>query len=501
MDFFYDGQIRRYVTQFMRIFIGFKYKDGDSNEKVVPVMYGDLTRQVASIIRENSENKLPSVPRMSCYISGFELDTERLSDATFVSKLNIRERDYEIVDGQREYNNAQGGGYTVERLMPTPFKMTMKADIWTSNTDQKLQLFEQITVLFNPSLELQTTDNFVDWTSISTVYLKDISFSSRSIPVGTESDIDILSMTFEIPIWISPPTKVKKLGIVRAIVSNIFSDTGDAVNLQNLIYNGDSDLTIGTQTRNYGIVILKSNNGNPFDYYVSVVDVGQAVIDAGLDLPPEQIGKKLDWGMVLEQYGGFKPGVSRMYLSQSNGNSIVGTFALNPLDPTVLILSIDPDTLQSNTLVPSPVYPQGKGTIDAIINPYSFNPLTKFGSRENFPVGLRYLMLDDVNTSPRVGGFINDSGPAMGSDSSRIPYDGPDAWKNLNDSDPVIHANSIIEWNGAQWNTIFEPIEAAANTYVTNLRTGIQYRWDGVQWIKAFEGEYTSGSWRLELDP
>ena len=60
MDFFYDGQIRRYVTQFMRIFIGFKYQAGDKSEQTVPVMYGDLSRQVAALIRENSENKLPT---------------------------------------------------------------------------------------------------------------------------------------------------------------------------------------------------------------------------------------------------------------------------------------------------------------------------------------------------------------------------------------------------------------------------------------------------------
>jgi hypothetical protein len=482
----------------MRIFIGFKYRDGDSKDRVVPVMYGDLTRQVASIIRENSENKMPSVPRIACYITGFELDTERLSDATFVSKINIRERAYDIVDGQRRYTNEQGGGYTVERLMPTPFKMTAKADIWTSNTEQKLQLFEQIMVLFNPSLELQTTDNFIDWTSISTVYLKDIGFTSRSIPAGTESDIDILSMTFDIPVWISPPAKVKKLGIVRAIIANIFTDTGDAADLQNLIYNETPDLAAGTQTRNYGIIILKANNGNPFDFYISAVDVAQAVLDAGLDLPPEKIGKKLDWSMVLEQYGGFKSGISRMYLEQPNGNSIVGTFALNPLDPTVLILNVDPDTLQSNTLISSETYPQGKGTIDAIINPYSFNPITKYGSKEDFPVGLRYLMLDDVNTGPNRDDFIRDMGI---SDSSRTPYDGPDAWKNLDDSDPVILANSIIEWNGSRWITIFDPIEGQSNTYITNLKTGIQYKWDSIQWLKAFEGEYVPGSWRIELDP
>ena len=165
MDYFYDAQVRRYVTQFMRIFIGFKYKTGGDvpEERHVPVLYGDMTRQVASMIKDNSENKLSTVPRIACYISGLELDNSRISDYSFVSKLAVRERQYTTnTAGEREYGGVQGGGYTVERLMPTPFKLSMKAEIWTSNTDQKLQLLEQILVLFNPSLEIQTTDNYVD---------------------------------------------------------------------------------------------------------------------------------------------------------------------------------------------------------------------------------------------------------------------------------------------------------------------------------------------------
>jgi hypothetical protein len=499
MDFFYDGQIRRYVTQFMRIFIGFKYQLDDKEQRHVPVMYGDLTRQVANIIKENSENKLPTVPRIACYITGLEMDTSRLSDPTFVSKVNIRERAWEAdEDGNRIYSTAQGGGYTVERLMPTPFKLTMKADIWSSNTDQKLQLLEQILVLFNPSLEIQTTDNYLDWTSLSVVYLNNLNFSSRSIPAGVDSDIDICSLEFEMPIYITPPAKVKKLGVVRAVISNVFTEQGELVDLQNILFNDQATVNFATEPRRYGIVLLKAQSGNPFDFNVHVVDVGQAVLDAGLDLPPEQIGKKLDWGMVLEQYGGYKDNVSRIYFKQPNGNEIVGTISVNPLDPTTMVVSIDPDTIQSNTLISSPRYPEGRGSIDAIINPYSFNPVNSFGGRDKIPAGIRYLMLDDVNTSPRRGDFIRDMNVP---DSSRSPYDGPDAWKNMNDSDPVILANSVIEWDGAQWNSIFTPETGVPNTYITNLKTGIQYKWDGAQWLKSFEGEYVSGSWRLDLDP
>jgi hypothetical protein len=626
MDFFYDGQIRRYVTQFMRVFIGFKYQAGDKEERLVPVMYGDLTRQVASIIKDNSENKMPTVPRISCYITGLELDTSRLADSTFVSKVNIRERTYQDVAGQRVYGTEQGAGYTVERLMPTPFKLKVKADVWTSNTDQKLQLLEQILILFNPSLEVQTTDNYVDWTSLSVIYLTSTNFSSRSIPQGTDTDIDIASLEFEMPIYISPPTKVKKLGVVRAVINNMFSNTGDAVNINNLIYN-DSDIQTVAEYKRYGIVMLKADNGVAGDYNISIVDVGQAVLDAGLDLPPEKIGKKLDWQLVLDQYGGYKEGVSRITFKQPNGGELVGSITVNPVDPTLLVVSMDMDTVPGNTLISTGKYPDNtvytsvrsasKGTIDAIINPYNFNPLTTYGSKANYPVGLRYLMLDDLNmflaptraasiatniidtdidyyrivrpdqkqkasasnlprsysnifqtkvyvnsvevgfTEVEDGGVfetfastsyrtvsgkykirLNEFPPLEDSngDASVIKYtiekytypdwytegddpdtllvetdvylpgkpersSGPTAWKNLDDSDVFIKANSIIEWNGSRWVSVFDPDEVATNVYITNLRTGIQYKWDGVQWLKSFEGEYLPGSWRLTLNP
>jgi hypothetical protein len=610
----------------MRVFIGFKYQAGDKEERLVPVMYGDLTRQVASIIKDNSENKMPTVPRISCYITGLELDTSRLADSTFVSKVNVRERTYQDVAGQRVYGTEQGAGYTVERLMPTPFKLRVKADVWTSNTDQKLQLLEQILILFNPSLEVQTTDNYVDWTSLSVIYLTSTNFSSRSIPQGTDTDIDIASLEFEMPIYISPPTKVKKLGVVRAVINNMFTNTGDAININNLIYN-DSDIQTAVEYKRYGIVMLKADNGVAGDYNISIVDVGQAVLDAGLDLPPEKIGRKLDWQLVLDQYGGYKEGVSRITFRQPNGSELIGSIAVNPVDPTLLVVSMDMDTVPGNTLITTGRYPNNtvytsvrsasKGTIDAIINPYNFNPLTTYGTKANYPVGLRYLMLDDLNmflaptraasiatniidtdidyyrivrpdqrqkasasnlprsysnifqtkvyvngvevgfTEVEDGGVfetyastsyrtvsgkykirLNEFPPLEDSngDASVIKYtiekytypdwfsegddpdtetvetdvylpgkpersSGPTAWKNLDDSDVFIKANSIIEWNGSRWVSVFDPEEVATNIYITNLRTGIQYKWDGVQWLKSFEGEYLPGSWRLTLNP
>ena len=374
MDYFYDGQIRRYVTQFMRVFIGFQWKSGDGTLSTVPVVYGDMTRQVASIIKENSENKLMTVPKIACYITGLELATDRLSDPTFVSKVHIRERRYTDAGGTREYQNVQGGNYTVERLMPTPYKLTMKADLWTSNTDQKLQLLEQIAILFTPSLELQTTDNYIDWTSLSTMYLTSTNFSSRTIPAGAESEIDICTMEFEMPIWISPPSKVKKLGIVQSVIMNVFTESGDIVALEDIVYNQEIP-NASTTTNNYRVLLFKSPTGNPTDnlYELTVADPTTAVVSLGLDKDYYN-GETLEWAKILEVQGGYRPG-SEIWFKKANGTEILGTFVINPLDPKILTVSLDADTYPGNTDIDSSVIGlDSRGTIDAIVDPYKFNP-------------------------------------------------------------------------------------------------------------------------------
>ena len=187
-------------------------------------MYGDQDRQAATIINQNSENTLQSAPRIAIYITDLDLDNTRLGDATLVSKMHIRERDIDPETGA--YTSTQGQNYTVERLMPTPFKLSVKADIWSTSTEQKLQILEQILVLFNPSLEIQTTDNFVDWTSLTVVDLGDVSFTSRTVPMGTSTQIDVATLTLTTPIWITPPAKVKKLGVVTNIISSTFDSSG-----------------------------------------------------------------------------------------------------------------------------------------------------------------------------------------------------------------------------------------------------------------------------------
>ena len=477
--------------QTIRVLSNFVVRYGDGTLVRVPVMYGDMDRQSASILRNNSENAINSAPRIAVYITGLELDRERLSDSTYVGKLHVRERD--VNDGQ--YTQGQGKNYTVERLMPTPFKLTMKADIWASSTEQKLQILEQILVLFNPSLELQTTDNYIDWTSLSVLNLTSTSWSSRQVPVGAESPIDIATLTFETPIWISPPVKVKHLGVITNIITSLY----DSVTAMEDAIEGLGQPTGGATTLS-GLLSTQSVTISDFSIAVQgnnvflISDIKHESRLASTDELTSYQGMGELWPDIFARYPGkFIAGSTSIFLKQSDGTEVVGTVAINPLDETRIEVSWDKDTYPRTNGIDSNGFvervdvdyngadsnrPGSPGTFDAIIN-----PLTKGPRGSGLPdpnIGIRYLIVEDI------GSDVNEAGAT--------------AWRNNDDSDLIAHANDIIEWDGNSWNVVFDSVHKQdIIIYQTNIYTGIQYMWNGVSWIKSFEGEYLQGQWRIEL--
>ena len=159
----------------------------------VPVRYGDASRQAQTILQNNSANDMPSTPLMTFYVTDLKYDRPRMQEPNFINNIAVRQRTWDT--DTQSYETTQGNAFTIERLMPVPFMLTINLDIWTSNTNQKMQLLEQILVLFNPALEIQSTDNYIDWTSLTVCNLEDVNWTSRTVPVGTENPIDIATLT------------------------------------------------------------------------------------------------------------------------------------------------------------------------------------------------------------------------------------------------------------------------------------------------------------------
>lgn len=453
-DFFYDNQIRRFLIQFAKIFSNWyvtKGKDPAGNQILVrvPIMYGDSSRQAATIIANNSASNLPSAPLITYYISGLEYNQRWTQDPTFVDKTTIRQRTY---NGETQsYETTQGQAFSVERLMPVPYTLRITVDFWTTNYNQKLEIIEQLGALFNPALELQSTENFLDWTSLSAVFQDGLTFTSRSIPQGTGNPIDVMSWKFYMPIWISTASKLKKMGVIHKVIASIHSGS-------TLLDIQDDDLLLGTRQKvtPYGYKLLLLNDrlqllpaNQPFNPPNSSTDL------------PDPPDTSLYWHSLLNVYGTIRPGVSQIWLQHPDlENEIIGTIDYDPSDDRLLIYNIDTDTLPTNTL----------DAVDSIINPLTSGPNAGLPAPVN---GKRYLIVENV------GG-----------------EDPTTAWGNL-----VANANDIIEYNGTsgEWEVSFDSTNATTVEFVTNLTTNVQYRFSNQEWVKSYEGYYDQGDYSIVI--
>ena len=478
LDYWYDAQLRRYLMQFMRIFSDFKVsegqRDGATFYNKVPVRYADMQRMVAHILRKGSENMVNSTPFIACSINSLLLARDRTMDPMLISKVQVAERQFDTGTAQYKTDSASqefpGNLYSTDRYMPVPYNLTMQVDIWTGNTDQKLQLLEQVLILFNPSIQLQHSSNPLDWTSIFEVELTDVNWSNRSMPSGVDETIDVATLTFTLPIWLSPPAKVQRQKIINTIITNIYdtssvTDLGYDEDIYDFFRTVDSQFELHTVSpANYFLEM----NGTEATLFKTSPTEGTSYDDGTTT--------KANWNDLLEVISpqGSQGSLantsvtmsdiplttgSTLQLNISNDvdsttNLISGFVVRNTLDPSKLVFTIDSDTLPTNTLTnltkiidPTASYP-GDGTLDASAN------------------GQRYLLTAEISG---------------------------DNWGISADS------NDIIEYNGSAWTKVFDASAVTALHYVTNTFTGKQYQWKSETWTSTYEGTYNPGFWKINI--
>ena len=178
---------------------------GEVSTVEVPIIYGSRDRVVSAIGASNTQNKQYTLPMMACYQTGLEMDPNRMKGVNVVDRRTYLE---------------QGGVYpndvkVLRRVMPIPYNMQMELSIHASNTDQLYQILEQILILFDYQMQLQFNDATFDWTRLTSLFLEGIN-NEEAYPTGTERRILIWTLTFTLPIWLSPPAEVRN-DIIKAI--------------------------------------------------------------------------------------------------------------------------------------------------------------------------------------------------------------------------------------------------------------------------------------------
>lgn len=223
--FYYDHQIKRYEIQFMAIFAGMQVqvgKMGDVEPRLadVPIRYGESDKVVAAILADNTTNALVRLPIMSAYHNTIQMAPDRRHG------VGIERRVPYVPVGGMVPDDIK----VVHQLMPVPYNLEMELCLFASNNDQHLQMLEQILLLFDPALQLQTSDNPLDWARLNQVELKNITLDTN-YPLGTTQRRIIKSrLMFDMPIWLSAPASVKqnyvnqvlvRIGTVSGIVGRI----------------------------------------------------------------------------------------------------------------------------------------------------------------------------------------------------------------------------------------------------------------------------------------
>lgn len=443
LDFWYDEQIKRYLIQIIRVFSNFQVKEYTKNGvsyNRVPARYGDSSRLVAHLLRNNSENIVNNAPQIAVSIQSIQPARDRTAEPFLVDTQQVAERNFNT--DNNSYTSEQGNLYTTQRYMPVPYNMTIQVDIWTTNTDTKLQLLEQIFVIFNPSIQLQSNSNPLDWTSVFEIELTDITWSSRGIPAGVDETLDIATMTFSVPIWISPPAKVKRQTIIQQIVADIHKVNDISV----LGYDQAYADFFGNIPQQAEVVVT------PGDYKVLVSGATATLIAPN--------NNAAIWKDIIEMKGELSM-TSLLKLNISNDSDsdeflVVGSVVANPLNNTSLIFNLDVDTLPSNTLA----------DLTKIVDPTASSPGDGLDTEE---LGQRYLITESISAS----GY-----PSWNVDANE---------------------NDIIQYDGSNWTVVFNSAAVTSTQYVTNDFTSKQFRWTGSSWISSYEGEYNPGYWRLVL--
>jgi hypothetical protein len=451
----------------MRIFSDIKVRNGpDANGlytiQRVPILYGDPSTMVAQLIKGASENAMLPSPIFSAYISDIKMNDKRRQDSQFVGKASVMEREFNSLT--QTYSTNPGVRQDVERYMPVPYDFTFKLDVWTTNVTTKLQIFEQIAVIFNKSVQLQQNNNTLDWTSIFEVWFEDFTWTNRSIPQGGNDERDVMSFKFKVEGWINPPAKLKRSGLIAEIVTQVFT-TDDVQNIAGQIdgvYDPFSSIPqvpiqIVTTEGNYKISVSHTLLG---DEIMLLNEYGQS-------------DPLLNWETLIETYGQITPNITSLRLKLDpnldvTDSDIIGNISQDPIRKNVLLFSPDIDTLPANTILP----------ILDIIDPVEVSPGNGIPTAV---AGQRYLLT---------------SSNSSGEDPAFPPGVITSPWGQT----LIAYPNDIIEFNGISWMVIFDSKNAVGKNYVVNNSNSSQYMFDAAikEWTYTYYGTYQPGYWRID---
>lgn len=451
-NYWYHKQIRTLLLHTLRLFQNFCISEGIDEEgkpilRKVPCTHMSKDKSVAYMLNNATDTVLETCPKMILTISNVKLNSNLQSGAPyFESESSVNFKKFNEETGNYEYNT--GESYNITRHNPLPLGLEFKLYILTSMLDQKLQLFEQIRSLFTPTLELQISENPLDWSRLTAITLTGLNWSSIGTTSLDSTTLDAMDMTFEVNTNLDLPSLVQRERIIDTIVTSI----GEGNSIDDIMSWSLEDVSRTFHTPNNNAVEVFTDDNNALK----------------IKLLP-YMKKYTSWGKLLETYGIIynEQPLNTFVDCISNANvdkrtSISGSIQLDESNPTEAFFNISHSTLPQPTISP----------IDEIIDPHNFNP-------DNTD-GRRYLITEDISNCNIWGKFFKDG-------------------IELSDTD-VINSNSIIEYSNNHWNVSLDPNISRGVYYVkdnSNPMSLYTFNNEHNIWTDVVCKTYPIGMWRL----
>ena len=217
-QYFYHEILRKTVIGFGTLFNGIEIRhDADDGASVsrmkVPLAYGPMQKFLAKIEQQPTLKGRPAItlPRMSFEINGYSYDASR--------KLNKNQKRGVVT------TNADTTKLNTQ-YSPVPYDVSFSLSVFTSNSDDGLQIVEQILPYFQPDYTVTMIEN-------STMDIKrDIPFILENVGYDDSYAGDLTTtrrieytLNFTAKIYLYGP--VSTSAIIKKVSADLYADSSD----------------------------------------------------------------------------------------------------------------------------------------------------------------------------------------------------------------------------------------------------------------------------------
>lgn len=204
---FYHSSIRTYTAAFGTIFNNIKLVRGNGDTIKVPLSYS--SRQKFDIEQKYDDEAHYKVkfPRMGFVLTGWERDTQRMQNKQdYMYQQNVDRTQVNTVNKQ---------------LNRVPYKFNYQVTVGTKNLDDMFQIMEQIAAWFNPSLNINITEN-PDLGIETSINVKMTNSNLTDDYEGNMEDEKILISTFDFEVegFLYMPSGSQ--GVIQTITLNYY---------------------------------------------------------------------------------------------------------------------------------------------------------------------------------------------------------------------------------------------------------------------------------------